>query len=104
MTEATSKPTILAVENVSKTFGGLKAVDAVSFQVKDGQVFTMIGPNGAGKTTLFNVLTGIYRPTTGEVKFNDRPIGGVPPHRVTHPGMGRTSHNTRIFGQPAAGR
>src|ERR1700737_78411 len=98
MTEDTSKPTILAVENVSKTFGGLKAVDDVSFQVKDGQVFTMIGPNGAGKTTLFNVLTGIYRPTTGEIKFNDRPIGGVPPHRGTSLGMARTFQNIRLFG------
>jgi branched-chain amino acid transport system ATP-binding protein len=97
-TPTAPKPTILAVEKVSKTFGGLKAVDDVSFKVTEGQVFTMIGPNGAGKTTLFNVLTGIYRPTTGQIRFNDMPIGGVPPHRVTFLGMARTFQNIRLFG------
>jgi branched-chain amino acid transport system ATP-binding protein len=98
MTETAPSPTILEVEKVSKTFGGLKAVDDVSFKVKEGQVFTMIGPNGAGKTTLFNVLTGIYRPTAGEIRFQGLSIGGVAPHRVTFLGMARTFQNIRLFG------
>jgi branched-chain amino acid transport system ATP-binding protein len=89
---------ILAVEGVSKVFGGLRAVDNVSFEVEKGQVFTMIGPNGAGKTTLFNCLTGVYKPTTGNIVFNGRPIGGTPPHKVTNLGIARTFQNIRLFG------
>ena len=88
---------ILRVDHVSKTFGGLRAVDDVSFEVLPGQVFTMIGPNGAGKTTLFNVLTGIYRPTEGQVYLEGRPIGGKPPHMVTKLGIARTFQNIRLF-------
>src|SRR5438105_1176456 len=88
---------ILRVDHVSKVFGGLRAVDNVSFEVPKGQVFTMIGPNGAGKTTLFNVLTGIFSPTEGEVYFEDRPIGGDPPHAVTKLGIARTFQNIRLF-------
>jgi branched-chain amino acid transport system ATP-binding protein len=90
--------TVISVQHLSKVFGGLRAVDDVSFEVEEGQVFTMIGPNGAGKTTLFNVLTGVYRPTTGEVLFNDQPIGGLPPHKVTSLGIARTFQNIRLFG------
>jgi branched-chain amino acid transport system ATP-binding protein len=90
--------TVISVQHLSKVFGGLRAVDDVSFEVEEGQVFTMIGPNGAGKTTLFNVLTGVYRPTTGEVLFNDQPIGGLPPHKVTGLGIARTFQNIRLFG------
>jgi branched-chain amino acid transport system ATP-binding protein len=88
---------ILRVDHVVKTFGGLHAVDDVSFEVLPGQVFTMIGPNGAGKTTLFNVLTGLYRPTQGRVIFEGRPIGGKPPHLVTKLGIARTFQNIRLF-------
>jgi branched-chain amino acid transport system ATP-binding protein len=99
MTASTeSRPVVLGVDHVSKTFGGLRAVDDVTFEVKQGQVFTMIGPNGAGKTTLFNVLTGLYKPTEGEVVFNGSAIGGVPPHRVTQLGIARTFQNIRLFG------
>jgi branched-chain amino acid transport system ATP-binding protein len=91
-------PTVLGVDHLTKTFGGLRAVDEVSFEVKKGQVFTMIGPNGAGKTTLFNVLTGLFKPTEGEVLFNGNPIGGVPPHKVTQLGIARTFQNIRLFG------
>src|SRR5712692_9287611 len=90
--------TILRVDSVSKTFGGLKAVDQVGFNVEEGQVFTMIGPNGAGKTKLFNVLTGLYQPTGGEVYFQDKPIGGLKPHVVTKLGIARTFQNSRLFG------
>jgi branched-chain amino acid transport system ATP-binding protein len=90
--------TIISVQHLSKVFGGLKAVDDVSFDVEEGQVFTMIGPNGAGKTTLFNVLTGVYKPTTGQVLYNGQPIGGQPPHKVTALGIARTFQNIRLFG------
>jgi branched-chain amino acid transport system ATP-binding protein len=88
---------ILEVDGVTKTFGGLRAVDNVSFSVDAGQVFAMIGPNGAGKTTLFNVLTGLYKPTQGDVRFNGQSIGGRPPHRVTKLGIARTFQNIRLF-------
>jgi branched-chain amino acid transport system ATP-binding protein len=88
---------ILRVDHVTKTFGGLHAVDNVSFDVAPGRVFAMIGPNGAGKTTLFNVLTGIYRPTVGQVYFEGKPIGGKPPHAVTKLGIARTFQNIRLF-------
>ena len=91
-------PVVLAVRAVSKVFGGLKAVDSVSFDVKQGQVFTMIGPNGAGKTTLFNILTGVYRPSSGEIVFDGKSIGGLPPHKVTRLGIARTFQNIRLFG------
>jgi branched-chain amino acid transport system ATP-binding protein len=90
--------TIISVQHLSKAFGGLRAVDDVSFDVEEGQVFTMIGPNGAGKTTLFNVLTGVYKPTTGQILFNGKPIGGQPPHKVTSLGVARTFQNIRLFG------
>jgi branched-chain amino acid transport system ATP-binding protein len=89
---------ILEVQGVSKVFGGLRAVDNVSFAVEKGQVFTMIGPNGAGKTTLFNILTGVYRPSTGNILFNGQSIGGIPPHKVTRLGIARTFQNIRLFG------
>ncbi|MFY9616109.1 MAG: ABC transporter ATP-binding protein [Candidatus Dormiibacterota bacterium] len=93
-----TSPPILRVDKVTKTFGGLRAVDDVSFEVSPGQIFTMIGPNGAGKTTLFNVLTGIYRPTSGQVYFEGKAIGGNPPHKVTKLGIARTFQNIRLFG------
>jgi branched-chain amino acid transport system ATP-binding protein len=89
---------ILAVQGVSKVFGGLRAVDDVSFEVEKGQVFTMIGPNGAGKTTLFNILTGVYKPTSGSIVFHGAPISGLPPHKVTALGISRTFQNIRLFG------
>jgi branched-chain amino acid transport system ATP-binding protein len=89
---------LLSVQGVSKTFGGLRAVDSVSFDVEKGQVFTMIGPNGAGKTTLFNVLTGVYKPSDGRVLLDGKPVGGLPPHVITKLGVARTFQNIRLFG------
>jgi branched-chain amino acid transport system ATP-binding protein len=89
---------ILDVRGATKVFGGLRAVDEVSFAVETGQVFAMIGPNGAGKTTLFNLLTGIYRPTAGDVVFQGSSIAGRPPHRITALGIARTFQNIRLFG------
>jgi branched-chain amino acid transport system ATP-binding protein len=88
---------ILEVSELSKRFGGLTAVDNVSFTVKTGEVFALIGPNGAGKTTLFNCITGVYRPTHGSVTFNGRDLTGSPPHRAAKAGIARTFQNIRLF-------
>jgi branched-chain amino acid transport system ATP-binding protein len=88
---------ILQVSGLSKRFGGLVAVDNVSFEVKTGEVFALIGPNGAGKTTLFNCVTGMYKPTLGTVTFNDRDLTGSPPHRTAKAGIARTFQNIRLF-------
>jgi len=88
---------ILRVEGVSKRFGGLVAVDNVSFEVNEGEVFALIGPNGAGKTTLFNCVTGFYAPTFGNITFQGRNITGFPPHRTAKAGIARTFQNIRLF-------
>jgi branched-chain amino acid transport system ATP-binding protein len=88
---------ILRVEGVSKRFGGLVAVDNVSFEVNEGEVFALIGPNGAGKTTLFNCVTGFYSPTFGNITFQGGNITGFPPHRTAKAGIARTFQNIRLF-------
>lgn len=88
---------ILRVSGLTKRFGGLTAVDNVSFDVKAGEVFALIGPNGAGKTTLFNCVTGVYKPTLGKVTFLDRNLTGSPPHRAAKAGIARTFQNIRLF-------
>ncbi|MEK7371522.1 MAG: ATP-binding cassette domain-containing protein, partial [candidate division NC10 bacterium] len=72
----------LAVEDLTKTFGGLRAVDRCSLEVREGTITGLIGPNGAGKTTLFNLLTGFHRPDGGRVRFRGDDITGLPPHKV----------------------
>jgi branched-chain amino acid transport system ATP-binding protein len=88
---------ILRVQGLTKRFGGLVAVDNVSFDVPAGEVFALIGPNGAGKTTLFNCITGIYKPTLGHVTFLDKELTGAPPHRTAKAGIARTFQNIRLF-------
>ena len=88
---------VLRVDHVTKRFGGLVAVDDVSFDVRRGEIFALIGPNGAGKTTLFNGITGIFPPTTGRVLFQDREITGARPHQVAALGIARTFQNIRLF-------
>jgi len=88
---------ILRVSGLTKRFGGLMAVDNVSFDVPAGEVFALIGPNGAGKTTLFNCVTGVYKPTLGTVTFLDRDLTGSPPHRAAKAGIARTFQNIRLF-------
>jgi ABC-type branched-chain amino acid transport systems, ATPase component len=88
---------ILRVSGLTKRFGGLMAVDNVSFDVPAGEVFALIGPNGAGKTTLFNAITGVYKPTLGTVTFLDRDLTGSPPHRAAKAGIARTFQNIRLF-------
>ena len=88
---------ILRIETVTKQFGGLVAVDEVSFDVERGEVFALIGPNGAGKTTLFNCITGIFRATAGRVVFEGQDIVGLRPHDVAARGIARTFQNIRLF-------
>ena len=88
---------ILRISGMTKRFGGLVAVDNVSFDVKAGEVFALIGPNGAGKTTLFNCITGMYKPTLGTVTFQDQDLTGSPPHRTAKAGIARTFQNIRLF-------
>jgi branched-chain amino acid transport system ATP-binding protein/branched-chain amino acid transport system permease protein len=87
----------LAIESVSKMFGGLRALGNVSFTVARGQLVAVIGPNGAGKTTLFNLITGVYPVTAGTIRFRGRPLQGLPPHQVTALGVARTYQNIRLF-------
>jgi branched-chain amino acid transport system permease protein len=89
--------TILAVRNLSRSFGGLKAVQNVSFDVKQGTILGIIGPNGAGKTTLFNLLNGFQRPDTGEVLLDGNNVFGEKPHRLCRAGVGRTFQVMRPF-------
>jgi branched-chain amino acid transport system ATP-binding protein len=88
---------ILVVDAMTKRFGGLTAVDRVSFQIAKGEIFSLIGPNGAGKTTLFNSITGIYQPTSGRVVFEGKDITGLKPYRVAELGIGRTFQQIRLF-------
>jgi branched-chain amino acid transport system ATP-binding protein len=94
---ATPVDNILEAIGVRKVFGGLIAVNDVDFTIPRGAIVSLIGPNGAGKTTFFNCLTGVYKPTAGDVVFDAHPIRGLPPHRVTHLGMARTFQNIRLF-------
>ena len=92
-----TKP-VLQADNISVKFGGLIAVDDVSFDIPVGGVVSLIGPNGAGKTTFFNVLTGLYKPTSGSVTFDDKNITAKPPHKIAQAGVARTFQNIRLFG------
>ena len=88
---------LLRAENLAKRFGGVHAVQDVSFELAPGTVHAIIGPNGAGKTTLLNMLTGIYLPSAGRVFLGDRELTGQPPHRFAAAGIGRTFQNLQIF-------
>ncbi len=87
----------LRIIGVTKRFGGLTAVDDVSFDIQKGEIFALIGPNGAGKTTLFNTITGIYKPTGGTIEFEGRDITNLKPYRVARFGIGRTFQQIRLF-------
>ena len=89
---------LLEVKNVSVRFGGLMALKDIGLAVSAGEVLSVIGPNGAGKTTLFNVITGRVRPTTGEVRFRDKPIHQMPAFRIAQMGVVRTFQKTEVFG------
>lgn len=90
---------ILEVKDLSKNFGGIKAIEAVDFKVKEKTIVSIIGPNGAGKTTLFNCLTGITIPTRGHIHFMDKEISNLPPHKIAELGIARTFQNIRLFSE-----
>lgn len=89
---------VLEVQSVTKRFGGLVAVNQVSLEVNEGEIFSVIGPNGAGKTTFFNLLTGIYTPDEGRILFLGRDITGTTPDKAAKLSIGRTFQNIRLFG------
>jgi branched-chain amino acid transport system ATP-binding protein len=88
---------LLSARDLSVRFGGVLAVNGVSFDVKRGEVFTLIGPNGAGKTTVFNLISRIYEPSAGSLHFEGRPLTRQPPHRIARLGIARTFQNIELF-------
>ena len=88
---------ILAVRNMTLNFGGLQAISDLSFDVPAGSISSIIGPNGAGKTTCFNCVTGYYRPDAGSIFFEEKSIGGIPPHEIATLGIARTYQNIRTY-------
>lgn len=90
---------LLEVSNVSKVFGGLSAVTNLKMQIEEGELVGLIGPNGAGKTTFFNLLTGVYQVTEGEILFDGQSISKKKPSSINHMGLARTFQNIRLFGQ-----
>jgi branched-chain amino acid transport system ATP-binding protein len=96
ITELLVKP-LLKLDAVTKQFGGLTAVETVTFKVYPGQIVSIIGPNGAGKTTVFNLITGLYRPSSGDICLADQSLVGLSPDKVVLRGLARTFQNIRLF-------
>ncbi len=90
-------PPLLVVEGLVKRFGGFRALDMLSFSVGEGEILGLVGPNGSGKTTCINVISGLYRPDGGSIRFARRSIGGLPSHRLVHVGINRTFQVPRPF-------
>ncbi|SMP64863.1 ABC transporter ATP-binding protein [Anoxynatronum buryatiense] len=88
---------LLKTNAITMQFGGLTAVNELSLAIDKGEIVAVIGPNGAGKTTAFNMITGVYKPTKGNIQFNDQDITGLKPHLITKQGMARTFQNIRLF-------
>jgi len=93
---------LLATQDLTVQFGGLTALDSVTFDIKRGEILGLIGPNGAGKTTCFNAITGVYRPTSGSVLFDGAPLGKIKRHEITRRGIARTFQNIRLWGEMTA--
>ncbi|HYO85428.1 MAG TPA: ABC transporter ATP-binding protein [Dermatophilaceae bacterium] len=93
---------LLEVDDVTLRFGGVTALDSVSFHINTGEILGLIGPNGAGKTTCFNVMTGVYAPTSGNVRFLEKPLVGLKRYQITKTGIARTFQNIRLFGNMTA--
>ena len=93
---------LLNIDNVTMQFGGVTALSNVNLAVKKGEILALIGPNGAGKTTIFNVITGVYRPTAGDITFKGASILGKKKHQITETGIARTFQNVRLFGESTA--
>src|SRR4051795_11322498 len=88
---------LLEVDNVTMRFGGVTALDQVDFDIKEGEILGLIGPNGAGKTTCFNVMTGVYQATSGQIRFDGKPLAKMKRYRITKLGIARTFQNIRLF-------
>lgn len=88
---------LVEVNNLAVQFGGIRAVDGVTFRISPGEIYTIIGPNGAGKTTIFNLISRIYDPTEGTIEFNGRDITREEPHRIAQLGIARTFQNIELF-------
>ena len=89
--------TVLKTENLGISFGGLKAVEGLNLEIKKGQLYGLVGPNGAGKTTVFNMITGVYKPTTGKFWLAGEDLTGKPQETINHKGIARTFQNIRLF-------
>lgn len=94
--------TLLAVQNLTVRFGGLTALDDVSFDVRRGEILGLIGPNGAGKTTCFNIVTGVYRPTEGDIRLEGQSLARMKRYKIIQAGVARTFQNIRLFGAMTA--
>src|SRR5215218_4256469 len=88
---------LLEVDNVTMRFGGVAALDEVDFDIKEGEILGLIGPNGAGKTTCFNVMTGVYQATSGQIRFDGKPLARMKRYQITKLGIARTFQNIRLF-------
>ncbi len=88
---------VLNLDHLSLSFGGLRAISELDLQVNDTEIVSLIGPNGAGKTTVFNVITGVYQPSSGDVRFAGKSIAGLPPHSIARMGIARTFQSLRLF-------
>ena len=93
---------LLKVDDVTLRFGGVVALNGVSFEIREGEILGLIGPNGAGKTTCFNVMTGVYQPTSGHVVYQGKPLTKQPKHKITKQGIARTFQNIRLFSSMTA--
>lgn len=93
---------LVEVKNLTMKFGGLTALDDVTFDIKRGEILGLIGPNGAGKTTCFNAMTGVYKPSSGKVLLEGQSLGGLAQHKITRRGLARTFQNIRLFGEMTA--
>ncbi len=102
MSESNGAAPLLAANDISKIFGGLVAVDDVTFSIKPKSIVSIIGPNGAGKTTFFNMLTGLYKPSIGRIQFDSSDITGMRPDRIMARGVARTFQNIRLFSTMSA--
>ena len=98
MADNVTRETVLKTDHLCIQFGGLKAVNDVNLEIKQGELYGLIGPNGAGKTTVFNILTGVYKPTSGRVYLCGEDITGKTPIEVNKKGIARTFQNIRLFG------
>ena len=100
--QAAEGEVLLQTKDLTVKFGGLVALDSVTFDIRRGEILGMIGPNGAGKTTCFNAITGVYRPSSGSVIFDGAPLGHIKRHQITRKGIARTFQNIRLFGEMTA--